>query len=46
LCLRNTSIPLLRRIEDAFSRLEVYNEAKNAEMKAKQKTEELSATVN
>jgi integrase len=38
--------PTPERLEDAFSRLEAYNEAKVAEMKAKHKTQEVAATVN
>lgn len=39
--------PTPERLEDAFSRLEKYNDIKNAEMKAKQKTTgEVSTAVN
>jgi integrase len=38
--------PTPERLEDAFSRLETYNEIKIAEMKAKQKAAEVSAAVN
>jgi hypothetical protein len=38
--------PTPERLEDAFSRLESYNESKIAEMKAKQKMQDRQATVN
>jgi len=38
--------PTPERLEEAFSRLESYNETKNAEMKAKHKTEDISLAVN
>ena len=38
--------PKREQLEDAFSRLADYSELKIAEMKAKQKTEECSASVN
>ena len=38
--------PTPETLEDAFSRLEAYNEIKIAEVKAKQKTQEAQATVN
>jgi integrase len=38
--------PTPERLEDAFSRLESYNENKIAEMKAKQKVQEEQTTVN
>jgi integrase len=38
--------PTPERLEDAFSRLASYNETKIAEMKAKQKVEDVSASVN
>jgi integrase len=38
--------PTPERLEDAFLRLETYNEIKITEMKAKQKSHEAQATVN
>src|ERR1051326_2924900 len=38
--------PTPERLEDAFARLETYNEAKIVEMKTKQKAEETQAAVN
>ena len=38
--------PTPERLEDAFARLESYNEMKAAEMKAKQQTKEAHTAVN